>query len=120
MSEELERGIPKAIVTGKVIFSDEEKKQNEEDFEKILKQIGVLENNQSIKDFTVNEKSYEEEKRALFDWLCEKVNEYHDKVEEMHANGIFSLDSEAGLECEKARMEYNEKLIALKKKYNVK
>ena len=52
MSEELRRGIPKAIPTGKeVIFTEEEKRKHEEDFEKILKQFGVLKENESIKDW---------------------------------------------------------------------
>lgn len=52
MSEELRRGIPKAIPTGKeVIFTEEEKRKHEEDFEKILKQFGVLKEDESIKDW---------------------------------------------------------------------
>ena len=51
MSEELKKGIPKAIPTGrKVEFSEEEKAKIDMDFEKILKQFGVLKENQSIKD----------------------------------------------------------------------
>lgn len=50
MSEELKRGIPKAIVVGKVEYSREEKEQHDRDFEEILKQFGVLAENQSIKD----------------------------------------------------------------------
>ena len=46
MSEELKRGIPKAIVTGKFEFAEEEKQQKEEDFEKILKEYGVLKENE--------------------------------------------------------------------------
>ena len=51
MSEELKKGIPKAIPTGeKIKYTDEEKEQHDRDFEKILKQYGVLKENQSIKD----------------------------------------------------------------------
>ena len=51
MSEELRKGIPKGIQTGeKIEFTEEEKKQHDEDFEKILKQYGILKENQSIKD----------------------------------------------------------------------
>lgn len=50
MSEELKKGIPKAVVVGKVVYSDEEKEQHDRDFEEILKQFGVLKENQSIKD----------------------------------------------------------------------
>ena len=34
----------------KIEFTEEEKKQHDEDFEKILKQYGILKENQSIKD----------------------------------------------------------------------
>lgn len=50
MSEELKRGIPKAVVVGKVNFTAEEQEQHDKDFEKILKKFGVLKDNQSIKD----------------------------------------------------------------------
>lgn len=51
MSEELRRGIPKAIPTGEVIeYTDEEKEQHDRDFEEILKKAGVLKPDQSIKD----------------------------------------------------------------------
>ena len=49
-SEELLRGIPKAIVTGRVEFTEEEKEQHEKDFEEILKEMGVLQEHESIKD----------------------------------------------------------------------
>ena len=50
-SEELKRGIPKAIPTGEqIVFTKEEKEQHEKDFEKILKEFGVLKENESIKD----------------------------------------------------------------------
>lgn len=50
MSEELKKGIPKAIVRGHVEFTPEQKEKHDKDFEKILKQYGVLKENQSIKD----------------------------------------------------------------------
>lgn len=50
MSEELKKGIPKGIVTGKIEFTPEEKEKHDKAFEKILKQYGVLKENQSIKD----------------------------------------------------------------------
>ena len=51
MSEELKKGIPRAIPTGeKTEYTAEEKKQHDNDFEKILKQYGVLKKDQSIKD----------------------------------------------------------------------
>lgn len=51
MSEELKKGIPKAIVTGKTEFTAAEKEKYDADFEKILKQNGILKENESIKDF---------------------------------------------------------------------
>lgn len=50
MSEELKRGIPKAVVVGKVSSTKEEREQYDKDFEEILKQFGVLKENESIKD----------------------------------------------------------------------
>lgn len=50
MSEELRRGIPKAIVTGEVKTTVEEREKYDCDFEKILKEYGVLKENQFIKD----------------------------------------------------------------------
>lgn len=50
MSEELKKGIPNGTVTGKKIFTEEERKKYDNDFEKILKRCGVLKENQSIKD----------------------------------------------------------------------
>lgn len=50
MSEELRRGIPKGRIVGKVEYTEEEKKQHDEDFEKILKKAGVLKEDESIKD----------------------------------------------------------------------
>ena len=50
MSEEQKRGIPKAIQTGETIeYTAEGKEQHDRDFEKILKQYGVLKENESIK-----------------------------------------------------------------------
>ena len=50
MSEELKKGIPKAIQIGeKIEFSEAEKKKHDEDFEKILKEFGVLKENESIR-----------------------------------------------------------------------
>lgn len=51
MSEELKRGIPKAVSMGKIKeFTDEEREQYDKDFEKILKKAGILKENESIKD----------------------------------------------------------------------
>ena len=50
MSEELKKGIPKAIVTGRFESTKEEREQADRDFEKILREAGVLKEGQSIKD----------------------------------------------------------------------
>ena len=51
MSGELKHGIPKGRVTGeRKIFTEEEKEKHDMDFEKILKEYGVLKENQSLKN----------------------------------------------------------------------
>ena len=51
MSEELRKGIPKAIQIGEPqVFTDEEKEKHDESFEKILKEHGILKENESIKN----------------------------------------------------------------------
>ena len=51
MSEELRRGIPKAIPTGnKIEFSEEERKRNRMEFEKFLKELGALRENEVLKE----------------------------------------------------------------------
>ena len=51
MSEELRRGIPKAIPTGEfVVFTEEERRENRKKFEKLLKEMGVLKENESLED----------------------------------------------------------------------
>lgn len=52
MSEELKKGIPKAIMTGKKFeLTEEEKEKYDRDFENILKDAGVMKENESIKDW---------------------------------------------------------------------
>ena len=51
-SEDLLKGIPKVIVSGKVEFTEEETAQHRRDFEKILKEMGVLKEHESIEDMT--------------------------------------------------------------------
>lgn len=51
MSDELKKGIPKAIPTGEVIeYTEEEKKKNDKAFEKILKKAGVIKEDDHIID----------------------------------------------------------------------
>jgi len=47
MSEELKKGIPKAIFKGMVKPTKEERQKDDEDFDIILKQYGVLKENES-------------------------------------------------------------------------
>lgn len=51
MSEELKKGIPLFEMTGEIVKSTkEEKERYDRDFEKILKEAGVLKENESIKE----------------------------------------------------------------------
>ena len=51
MSEELKKGIIKAIPTGEhQEFTEEEMEKHDRDFEKILKEAGVLKENEFIRD----------------------------------------------------------------------
>lgn len=54
MSEELRKGIPKATVIGRVEFSEEEKARHRRECEAMLKEMGILEENESIEDYEVN------------------------------------------------------------------
>ncbi len=51
MSEELKRGIPKAIVTGHTEFTEEEKKKNEAAVEKWFKSQGIIKEDEHLSDF---------------------------------------------------------------------
>lgn len=67
MSVELWLGIPKAEPTGEIVeFTEEEKKQADRDFEKILREYGVLKENESI-DKMENIETIEDWKRSLQD-----------------------------------------------------
>jgi len=48
-SEELKRGIPNPKVIGSREFTEEEKKQYDKDLEAIMKQYGVLKENEHLK-----------------------------------------------------------------------
>lgn len=50
MSEELKRGIPKATVIGKNHPTEEERKKYDKDFEKLLKEDGILKKDETIED----------------------------------------------------------------------
>ncbi len=72
MSVELWLGIPKAESTGEIVeFTEEEKKQADIDFEKILREYGVLKENESI-DKMENIETLEDWKRSLQDPALKK------------------------------------------------
>lgn len=48
MSEELKKGIPKAIVIGKVKSTKEEREKSRKELEKLLREDGILGENESI------------------------------------------------------------------------
>ena len=50
LSEELRRGIPKGTIIGYVEFTEEEKERHKRDFERILREMGVLKEDESIDD----------------------------------------------------------------------
>lgn len=50
MSEELRKGILKPIVTGRIKFTAEEKRNHDEMCEQHLRHIGVLKDDKSIRD----------------------------------------------------------------------
>lgn len=51
MSEELKKGIPKANIIGSFERTEKETAEDDAIFEKLLKEIGVLKEHESIKDF---------------------------------------------------------------------
>ena len=51
MSEELKRGIPKAIIVGRVEFTEKEAARHKREFEEILKEMGVIGEKESIDDY---------------------------------------------------------------------
>lgn len=64
MSEELRRGIPKPIVIGHIEFTAEEKAQNRKDLEEILREIGVLKENENLDDTAPIGSDTKKEKRS--------------------------------------------------------
>ena len=59
MSEELRRGIPKAIVIGKRERTKEEEEKSNREFERILKRKGVLGKDDHIEDYIVKPEDYD-------------------------------------------------------------
>ena len=58
MSEELKRGIPKAIQTGdRIIYTEEEEQRIKREFERILKAEGAMLPDESLDDWEREEKT---------------------------------------------------------------
>lgn len=55
MSEELKRGIPKATVIGQMEFTEEEKARHRRESEAILREMGVLGNDEHIETYEVKD-----------------------------------------------------------------
>lgn len=54
VSEEIKKGIPKAIRTGKFEpITEEDKERCNREAERVLKQLGILKENESIEDYEV-------------------------------------------------------------------
>lgn len=65
-------------------------------------------------------KTYESEKKELFDWLCAETAEYFKALKKEETEKGLSRDSELDIKQHNVEMEYNKKLIELKRKYNIK
>ena len=64
-------------------------------------------------------KTYESERRELFEWRLKESSEYFKALKKDREKGIFSKDSERNMKMHEIDMEYNRKLLELKRKYNV-
>ena len=65
-------------------------------------------------------KTYDSERKELFDWMTQVMNEYFEEGRKDLKEGNLQRDSEANRKFLEAHMEYNRKLIDLKKKYGIK
>ena len=50
MSEEIKYGVPQAVITGKVKFTEEQRRKNDQNFEKLIKDKGVISEENFISD----------------------------------------------------------------------
>lgn len=64
-------------------------------------------------------KTYDIERKELFDWLNQETEKYFSEVEKAIEENRIQLDSNANSDYLKAHREYNQKLIALKMKYGI-
>lgn len=64
-------------------------------------------------------KTYDSERKELFDWMTKATKEYFEKSRKAHKEGYTGRDSEANREFLEAQREYVLKMRALKKKYGI-
>ena len=65
-------------------------------------------------------KTYESERKELFEWLQKETSQYYAAVEKDMKEKKFSKDSEHGKKQHETEMEYNRRLLELKRKYKIK
>ena len=64
-------------------------------------------------------KTYDVERKELFDRLNEETEKYFSEVKKAIEENRIQLDSNANSDYLKAHREYNQKLLALKMKYGI-
>ncbi|MCI5728625.1 MAG: hypothetical protein MR374_03660 [Clostridia bacterium] len=64
-------------------------------------------------------KTYDVERKELFDWLNQETEKYFSEVKKAIEENRIQLDSNANSDYLKAHREYNQKLLALKMKYGI-
>lgn len=64
-------------------------------------------------------KTYDVERKELFDWLNQETEKYFSEVKKAIKENRIQLDSNANSDYLKAHREYNQKLLALKMKYGI-
>ncbi len=65
-------------------------------------------------------KTYDTERKELFDWLLVKTAEYETRQDKEIKDRGLQRDSDSTWQYHYTVMEYNRKLIELKKKYGIK
>lgn len=64
-------------------------------------------------------KTYESERKELFDWMNRATDEYFDEVKNVLKKGNVERDGEANRKHLAIHREYIQKMRALKKKYGI-
>ena len=65
-------------------------------------------------------KTYETERKDLYNWLLVETNKHSIAMRKRIAEHKLSRDSDLTQKQHETEMEYNRRLIELKKKYNIK